>query len=159
MKDAFNVKHVFEQVSRALLCAAICHASVAAFATPTISDLKVTSVDPLGVAIDFRVSGATEEDSGMPLCATLSVGNSTIGALNLWGSTSCANGAHRVYWDMAAEGIEFTPTNASVTVSFLPHPTYCIIDLSGGSATNKYSVTYTDVEPHGGFNKTPYKTT
>ena len=153
------MKHIFEQMSLGLLCVTLCLASISAFATPTISDVKVASVEPLGVAIDYTVSGATEEDAGLPLCVTLSVGDDSIGALNLAGATNCVNGAHRIYWNMAAEGIAFAPTIASVTVAYLPNPKYCIVNLAGGSATNAYPVAYMDAEPKSGFNKNEYKTT
>ena len=159
MRTTFKMKQVFERLPRTLLCVVVCCASIAALATPTISDVKVTSVEPLGVAIDYTVSGATEDDAGLPLCVTLSVGDDSIGALNLAGATSCVDGAHRVYWNMAAEGIAFAPTAASVTVAYLRNPKYCIVNLAGGSATNAYPVAYMDAEPKGGFNQTEYKTT
>ena len=159
MKTTFKMKKVFERLPRTLLCVVVCCASIAAVATPTISDVKVTSVEPLGVAIDYTVSGATEEDAGLPLCVTLSVGDDSIGALNLAGATNCVNGAHRIYWNMAAEGIAFAPTIASVTVAYLPNPKYCIVNLAAGSATNAYPVAYMDAEPKSGFNKNEYKTT
>ena len=41
--------------------------ALSAFAAPTISDLKVTPIEPLGLAIDYTVSGAEEKHKAWPL--------------------------------------------------------------------------------------------
>ena len=93
------MKQVFEQLSRTLLCGVFCFSSIIAFATPTISDLKVASIEPLGVAIDYTVSGATEDDV-TPLFVSLSANGTNCVAQTLSGATNCVNGSHRVYWNM-----------------------------------------------------------
>ena len=130
----------------------------AASATPTISDLKVMSVEPLGVAIDFSVSGATADDANVPLKISMIAGDATYDAKNLSGATNCVDGAHRVYWNMAKDGIAVDLTNASLTVKY-EYPLYCILDLSGGSSAESYPIEYMSEPPSGGFNANEYKTT
>ena len=158
MKTTFKMKQVFERLPRTLLCAAFCLLSVAALATPTISDVKVTSVEPLGVAIDYIVSGATEDDAAKVFDVSMSANGTNHVALTLSGATNCVNGAHRVYWNMAKDGLKVDPTTASLTVAY-NYPRYCVINLAGGSSASSYPVVYMNTEPKGGFNQTEYKTT
>ncbi len=136
---------------------------LSAFAAPTISDLKVTPIEPLGLAIDYNVSGAeAADDLGWTwgLNVSMSVGETTYTAKTLTGETECENGAHRVYWNVAKDEISFGKTNMNVTVSYkYGLARYCIIDLSGGATATSYPVTYLNGEPKGGFNTTEYKTT
>ena len=154
------MKHGLERFSRTFVCAVFCLASIVATATPMISDLKVTPVEPLGLAIDFNVSGATT-DNVKPLFKVAMTADGIIyNAQNLVGATNCADGAHRVYWNMAKDGIALDPATAYLTVTYgYQHPRYCVIDLSGGSEANFYPVAYMDAPPSGGFNTTEYKTT
>ena len=154
MKTTFKMKQVFERLPRTLLCAAFCLLSVAALATPTISDVKVTSVEPLGVAIDYTVSGATEDDAANVLEASMSVNGTNYVAQTLSGATECVDGAHRAYWNMAKEGLSIDPSTVALTVEFPKYPRYCVIDLSGGSSATSYPVSYMVAEPKGGFNQT-----
>ena len=129
------------------------------FAEPTISDLKVTSVEPLGVAIDFFVNGATADDTARPLEISMTMGDATYYAKTLSGATNCINGAHRVYWNMAKDGVTVGLISASLTVEYAPCPRYCVIDLSGGKSAAAYPVEYMSEPPNGGFNTYEYKTT
>ena len=95
--------------------------ALSAFASPTISDLKVTPIEPLGLAIDYNVSGAeTVDDLGWTwgLNVSMSVGETTYTAKTLTGETECENGAHRVYWNVAKDEISFGKTNMNVTVTY-----------------------------------------
>ena len=130
-----------------------------AFATPVISDLKVTSLPPWGLAIDYNVSGALERDIACPLSVTMTVDGTTYTAKNLTGATNWVNGAHHLYWDMAKEGFSFDVKDATVGVEYKYIAPYCVIDLCGGSEADSYPVTYLDAPPSGGFNTTEYKTT
>ena len=159
MKTTFKMKQVFERLPRTLLCGAFCFASIAAFATPTISDVKVTSVEPLGVAIDYTVSGATEADVGQTLDVSMSVNGTNHVARSFSDAADWVDGVHRVYWNMAKEGVAIEPTTATLTVAYPKYPRYCIIDLSGGSSAVSYPVVYTNTPPKDGFNTTEYKTT
>ena len=143
----------------ALLCAS---AACGASAAPTISCLKATSVEPLGVAIDFSVSGATADDTSLRLEVSMTAGGATYYAGHLVGETNCVDGAHRVYWNMAKDGLAVDPMSASLTVKYekvYEHPLYCVIDLSGGSSAASYPVAYLSAPPSGGFNTAEYKTT
>lgn len=126
------------------------------FATPTISDVKVTPVAPWGMAIDYTVSGAVSGDTNMTVCVTATGGGKSYLAKSLTGDTRCVNGAHRVMWNMAKDGITATVANGTVSVGF---QAYCVIDLSGGANAKSYPVSYLSSEPSGGFNVAAYKTT
>ena len=126
-------------------------------ADPVISDLKVTPIPPWGLAIDYTVSGATSGDTDAFLVVQATGGGRTYAAKNLSGDTKLENGAHRVYWNMAKDGITADVQNGSVTV-FDPL-TYCIIDLSSGADSEAYPIAYLGKEPEGGFNTEEYKTT
>ena len=105
----------------------------ALFATPVISDLKVTPVEPIGLAIDYTVSGATDDDEkGCYLCVSMTGNGTNYLAKSLAGETNCVNGAHRVYWNMAKDGITLGEADLDVTVEYA-FPLYCVIDLSNGS--------------------------
>ena len=132
-----------------------------AFAAPMVSDLKVTSVEPLGVAIDYVVSGASEIEKSMPIEVSMSV-NGTNHLTNhlaktLIGATDCEDGTHRIYWNMAKDGLQIGPTNALLTVTY-KYPRYCVIDLSGGSDADFYPVVYMNEPPRSGFTDESYKT-
>ena len=135
---------------------------LATYATPMISDLKVTSVEPIGIAIDFSVSGATEDDASLPFEVSMTIGDETYYAVHLVGATNCVNGAHRVYWNMAKGGLAIDPMTASLTVKYEDAhglPLYCVIDLSSGSSSDVYPIEYMSAPPSGGFNTAEYKTT
>ena len=127
------------------------------FAAPTVNSVKVSSIEPIGVAIDYIVSGATDADVELKSKVTLVVNGNTFVAKSLRGETNCKNGAHRVYWNMAEDGLDFESVNAILTVEYA-YPLYCVIDLSAGSAADAYPIMYMFVSPNGGFNTTEYKT-
>ena len=131
-----------------------------------ISDVKVTSIAPWGLAIDYQIENADEDvAANLVLNVSAVVDGVTNVAQTVAGETNCVNGAHRVYWDMAADGLSFADADAEVVVSYARQtssavtPLYCVIDLSGGANTNKYQVEYLASKPAGGFNATEYKTT
>ena len=129
-----------------------------AFAVPTVSDLKVTPIAPWGLALEYTVSGAVAGDADMPLMVTAASDGKVYTAKSLTGDTAWSNGAHRVAWNMAKDGITATVANGTVSVvSYCPR--YCVIDLSGGANATNYPVSYLDAEPSGGFNTLEYKTT
>ena len=132
----------------------------AVLATPAVSDLKVTPIEPIGLAIDYNVSGATEDDlARYQLNISMSAGGMNYLPQTLIGATNCVNGAHRVYWNVAKDGITLGETDLNVMVTYKHIPCYCVIDLSNGSEASGYPVTYLDAPPSGGFNTTEYKTT
>ena len=131
---------------------------VTLFAAPKISDLKVTSIAPMGLAIDYTVSGAT---NGCYLSVSMTGNGTNYVAKTLTGATNCVDGAHRVYWNMAKDEITSVGADISVKVKYAVGvgALYCVIDLAGGSTAASYPVTYLNAEPSGGFNTTEYKTT
>ncbi len=151
------MKQVFEKLSCALLCGVFCLSGIDAFAAPTISGLKVTPVEPMGIAIDYNVSGATEDYADMPFFVSMTVNEKEYmaSAEQLFGAKSCSNGAHRVYWNIAREGLSFeSATAATLKVSY-NYPRYCVINHLDWRETNP--VTYMDKVPEGGFNSDSYK--
>ena len=135
-------------------------------AVPIISDLKVTPIEPWGLAIDYNVSGVTEAGNDFYRLREVSfvANNVTNVAKTLMGATDCKNGAHRVYWNVAKDGITLGEADLDVTVTYKTVPykegsLYCVIDLSNGSSAASYPVTYLNAEPSSGFNTTEYKTT
>ena len=129
-------------------------------ATPTISGLKVSTISPLGLAIDYTVSGAVARDTNRAIKVSMAVGGVTNVAKAIAGETNCVNGAHRVYWNTAEDGISIDQAKSKVSVEYgeVKLPLYLVIDLSGGSNATSYAVTYMNAPPSGGFNTTVYKT-
>ena len=135
-----------------------------AFATPTVSDMKVTPIPPWGLAIDYAVNAATEAEEKAAPGVKVVHGEQTYAAKTLLGDLSFTNGAHRIYWNAAQDGVTVSLTNATVQLVYTPVRTaenslYCVIDLSAGANATSYPVTYLNEEPEGGFNTTEYKTT
>ena len=120
-----------------------------------VSDLKVTPIESLGLAIDYMVRGATNEDKNREriLEVSLSANGTNYAARTLVGATNCVNGAHRVYWNMAADGLAVTLTNAELLVRYTA-PRYCVVDLLQGTNATSYFAS----EPEGGFTNGIYKT-
>ena len=151
------VNRVFIRFCVLIVCAFL---SQAAFCSLVISDLKLTPIEPIGLAIDYTVKGVTVNDvGGWVVSVTMVDGNKTYVAKTLAGDTSCLNGAHRVYWNVAKDGITLGKADVDVTVAYKYFPLYCVIDLSKGSSATSYPVTYLDAPPSGGFNTTESKTT
>ena len=130
------------------------------FAVPKVSGLKVTSIAPMGLALDYNVSGA---EKGCYLSVSMTVDGTTYHAKSLTGATNCVDGAHRVYWNMAKDGITVEKADISVEVKYTAGvgARYCVIDLSGDSTAESYPVTYffaEATEPSEGFNTNEYKT-
>lgn len=126
-----------------------------AFAAPVVNDLKVTAIPPWGLALDYTVSEVTAGDVGAPLVVMATDGEKSYSARNLVGETNCMNGAHRVYWNMAADGLTAIAVNSTVTVKY--RLSYCIIDLSAGANATAYPVSYLSAVPVGGWTD-EYKT-
>ncbi len=123
----------------------------------TVKNLNVTPIAPWGMALDFDVEGAAANYT-LEVKAITVDGVVTNVAKTLSGDVGCSNGAHRVYWNTAKDGITIARTNVSVTVIY-NWPLYCVIELANGSSAASYSVSYLDAPPSGGFNTTEYKTT
>ncbi len=141
-----------------------CLVAFVACSAPTISGLTATRVAPIGLRIDYTISGAMDGDSDRPFSLVAKVGEKEYVAKNVTGETKCVNGVHRLYWNMAADGIDGNVSDATVTLSYnyvvMAGAKYCVIDLSAGANEGAtYSVKYLTEEPEGGFNTDEYKTT
>lgn len=137
-----------------ILAALVGTFALSVLAAPTVNDLKVTAIPPWGLALDYTVEGATAADVDRLLYVTVTDGAKTCFARNLVGATNCVNGAHRVYWNLAADGLTATVTNGTVTAGY---GVYCVINVSAGSSATSYPVSYLAAEPSGGWTD-EYKT-
>ena len=127
------------------------------FAAPTIRDMKTTSIAPWGMVIDYTVCGAESGEVEGLLVVTAMDGENTYVAQNLSGDIEYADGVHRIYWNMAKDGITAEIQDGQVKVAYWP--LYCVIDLSAGADSATYPISYLGKEPDGGFNTDEYKTT
>ena len=126
-----------------------------ALAAPVVTGLKVKAIPPWGVALDYTVRGATAADASLQLDVTATDGTRTCYAESLFGATTRAKGAHRVYWNMAADGVAPIATNG-IAVSYR-RGRYCVIDLSAGADAKAWPVSYLPSVPTGGWTD-EYKT-
>ena len=141
--------------------------SVSLFAAPLkVSDVKVTTAAPHGIAIDYKVSDVQPgaEDYVLEVALTLTNGT-TKTAKTLSGDTSASAGPHRIYWNIAKDGVA-SFAGATVSVSYInplevvcDGKKYCVIDLSAGSNAASYPLEFLDDTPAGGFNADVYKKT
>ena len=139
--------------SAGILAAALLGGS--ALAAPVVTGLKVKAIPPWGVALDYTVRGATAADASLQLDVTATDGTRTYYAESLFGATTRAKGAHRVYWNMAADGVAPIATNG-MAVSYR-RGRYCVIDLSAGADAKAWPVSYLPSVPTGGWTD-EYKT-
>ncbi len=154
-KDAEN--NDMKQKLSAFMLATFASLFLHATAPLTVSDVAVTPITPFGLAIDYTVGDVQSDAKGYAPEVTLSVGESTYTAKTLSGDTSITEGSHRIYWNLAKDGIaSFEGGTVSVTYKEAP---YCVIDLSEGASAIDYPVTYLAAEPEGGFNTEEYKKT
>lgn len=137
-----------------ILAALVGALALSALAAPTVKDLQVTAIPPWGLALDYTVEGATAADVDVPFIVTATDGKKVYSARNLVGAMKCVNGAHRVYWNLAADGLTATVTNGTVTAGY---GVYCVINVSAGSSATMYPVSYLSAVPSGGWTD-EYKT-
>ena len=120
---------------------------------------KVTPIAPWGVAIDYDIEGWWG-GGVVEVSAIMAGGSVTNVARSLVGDTNCVNGTHRVYWNMAKDGISIEREKILISTKYkAPPPRYCVIDLTEGASAERYPVAYFDAPPSGGFNANEYKTT
>lgn len=148
---------VGRSIFRGIVCLLAFTLSCAVWGVPTVSDLKVTSRAPWGIAIDYTVSGANEAEANVGPIVTATADGRTYTARHLSGAANGSNGAHRVYWDMLKDGITGKFANGVVRVLY-DNALYWVIDLSGGVDADSYPVSFLNAEPQGGWTD-EYKTT
>ena len=98
--------------------------------------------------------------TSLKVSATDNIANETYTATKLSGDLALTAGAHKLVWDLEAEGLSFKSSDVIFKVSCETAPaTYCVIDLSAGANASSYPVTYLASPPSGGFNVDAYKKT
>lgn len=58
------------------------------------------------------------------------------------GELELSLGKHRIWWNAGTAGLREAAEAVDVSVSYVKHPVYCVIDLSGGSDAAAYPVSY-----------------
>lgn len=75
-------------------------------------------------------------------------------ATNLTGDTEPTEGAHRLVWDLTAQGLEVYASNAVFSVAYEEKfPLYRVIDVSGGSSAAQYPVSFLNAPPSDGWSE------
>ena len=124
-------------------------------AAPTISNLKVESYSPWGKCyVTFNLSEEMGANDKLWLQIKGTSYQHFFAKSEVTGTTSC-----KVLWDLRADGISVNSTSLSIEAVIVINPQYLVIDLSSGSSSSKYPVTYMSEPPSGGFNVDAYKTT
>lgn len=139
-------------------------------AQPTISDLKVTTISPYGLIINYTVADASQEDidRGLSLSFENEYGTYQYQSDELL----MENGGHEIHWNMAKDGVQSKIQDGSLQVNvdllkgnypccrmqIIAKRNYCVIDLSDGPSSSSYPVSFVAVPPQGGFNTEEYKT-
>jgi hypothetical protein len=83
----------------------------------SVKNLKVTQIAPMGLAIDFDVEGSVA-NYALEVKAITQGGAVTNVAKTLSGDIGCSNGAHRVYWNTAKDGISIERERAVIEVGY-----------------------------------------
>ena len=83
----------------------------------SVKNLKVTQIAPMGLALDFDVDGAVA-NYALEVKAITQGGAVTNVAKTLSGDVGCSNGAHRVYWNTAKDGISIERERAVIEVGY-----------------------------------------
>ena len=151
-----------------LLVVAVATAPGLVAATPTISGVTAQQRYPWNgkVDISYAVTGDIAAEAkqkalltSLKVSATDNIANETYTATKLSGDLALTAGAHKLVWDLDAEGLSFKSSDVIFKVSCETAPaTYCMIDLSAGANASSYPVTYLASPPSGGFNVDEYKT-
>ena len=157
---------------RWLLVAMLAHvcASAGLAADPTITVLARQRYPWNGlVDINFTITGTSGTKYDTSFTAKDMVGNTNIAMRTIRktdGTAAAAKeqlqpGTYSWVWDAAADlPKDFQCDRVTVSGSAAEHKyLYMVIDLSSGSSSSKYPVSYLDAAPSGGFNVNAYKTT
>lgn len=145
-------------------------ALVAVFQVPaaTVSEVAARQRWPWNglVDIDYTITGADTEGMAIAVNVTdVETGRVYTPTNFVEASRPTDAGRHRITWDTARDAVSLNATNLSVEVSLVRYEInpvradlYCVIDLSGGSAAERWPVTYLAAVPEGGWTD-EYKTT
>lgn len=141
-----------------------CLLSLCLMATPSIVGVTARQRYPWNgkVDISFEVVGDPTENVPDGKVAELSVKltdratGRTYTAATLTGDTAPTEGAHRLVWDLTAQGIEVNVPDDVFSVAYeeIPLlPLYRVIDVSGGSDAARYPVSFLNAAPHEGWSE------
>lgn len=141
-----------------------CLLSLCLMATPSIVGVTARQRYPWNgkVDISFEVVGDPTENVPDGNVVELSVKltdratGRTYTAATLTGDTAPTEGAHRLVWDLTAQGLEVYAPNAVFSVAYeeIPLlPLYRVIDVSGGSDATRYPVSFLNAAPHEGWSE------
>ena len=108
------------------------------------------------VDISYEVVGGTS-GTVVDISATDKTTGKAYAALSsaLSGDAGAGTGTHKTVWDLSAQGIELQSQNVVFAVEVQE---YCVVDLSSGSSSTSYPVSYLYGMPSGGWSD-EYKTT
>lgn len=152
-----------------LICAVAL--SINAFAAVALSNVKIQQRYPWNGKVDISFKfNSTRSNNTVRITAIDRSTGERLNVVNLFDENGTqlyapikmAPGEHRIVWD-ADKDLEagFRTESLAVTVSvgkYFEYPTYCAIDISGGTDAEKWPVTYFDEMPAGGW-PIEYKTT
>lgn len=133
------MRHIWMLVAGALLLAQ-------AGAEVRIEDVRATPVAPWGrIVVDYTVVG-TLPTNAADYVAAVTASNRTTGAVYTGelvdGELELSLGKHRIWWNAGTAGLREAAEAVDVSVSYVKHPVYCVIDLSGGPDAATYPVSY-----------------
>lgn len=139
-----------------------CLLSLCLMATPSIVGVTARQRYPWNGKVDIAFEVVGDPAANVPdgKVAELSVKltdratGRTYTAATLTGDTASTEGAHRLVWDLTAQGIEVYVPDAMFSVAYeeIPLlPLYRVIDVSGGSDAARYPVSFLDETPRDGW--------
>ncbi len=138
-------------------------------ATPQIKNVKAFQQYPWGkVYITYEVAGDVASSAGSGRNPFLFVtakdkttgrmyGDTSSGESFLSGDIGTAAGIHKIVWDVAGQGLAINSANTVFTVMYCDD-VYLVVDLSSGSSSSSYPISYLYAVPSGGWSDV-YKTT
>jgi len=136
-------------------------------ATPQVKNVKAFQQYPWEkVYVSYEVEGnvAASAGSGTTPFLVIVAKDKTTGKILfesddscLSGDTGAAAGAHRVVWDIVAQGATINSANIMFTVMYCDE-LYLVADLSAGANASTYPISYLGSVPSGGWTDA-YKTT
>ena len=155
-------------INQSVFCMAIAIVTSAfATATPQVKNVKAFQQSPWGkVCISYEVEGdvAASAGSGKTPFLVIVAKDKTTGKMLfesddscLSGDTGAAAGAHKVVWDIEAQGTTINSANIMFTVMYCDE-LYLVADLSAGANASTYPISYLGSVPSGGWTDA-YKTT
>lgn len=139
-----------------------CLLSLCLMATPSIVGVTARQRYPWNGKVDIAFEVVGDPTANVPdgKVAELSVKltdratGRTYTAATLTGDTAPTEGAHRLVWDLTAQGLEVYVPNAVFSVAYEEKfPLYRVIDVSGGSDAAQYPVSFLNAAPLDGWSE------